>query len=264
MPFPPPLAYPLLALLLVGLPARAAEDCLAGAVEARADAAPDARSLALSVGRVIRLVGIESFALLVEDGDAAEAAMQRRLTGLIGSTLRVRALSEAPDRYGRLPALAATAEGVLVQEVLAREGVALAFATGAPLPCFERLLAAEAEARAGHSGFWSGAQVTAVEPEALSGRIGRFAIVEGQVISVGNRASRTYLNFGRRWNSDVTVEIAARDRAAFGGETGLAALAGQRVRVRGFVAAKGGPMLAVSSPMQVERLPAGAAEGEMP
>ena len=85
-------------------------------------------------------------------------------------------------------------------------------------------------------------------------RIGRFAIFEGLLISVGNRRARSYLNFGRRWSTDTTVEIDARHREAFGGEVGLAGLAGHRLRLRGFLKEKGGPMMVVTSPMQIEIL----------
>jgi hypothetical protein len=74
------------------------------------------------------------------------------------------------------------------------------------------------------------------------------------VVSVGNRRTRTYLNFGGRWAEDVTVEIEARDRDRFGGELGLADLAGWRVRVRGYVEERQGPLIIVRSPMQIERL----------
>jgi micrococcal nuclease len=74
------------------------------------------------------------------------------------------------------------------------------------------------------------------------------------VVSVGNRRTRTYLNFGGRWTEDVTVEIEARDRERFGGEAGLAALSGWRVRVRGYVEERRGPAIILRSPLQIEKL----------
>jgi hypothetical protein len=52
----------------------------------------------------------------------------------------------------------------------------------------------------------------------------------------------------------VTVAIDGRHRKRFGGEAELAKLAGRRLRVRGFLEARGGPMVNVSSPMQIEVL----------
>ena len=74
------------------------------------------------------------------------------------------------------------------------------------------------------------------------------------MISVGTRTDRTYLNFGGRWATDVTVEIPDRRRDAFGGAEALEALAGRRVRVRGFAVEKAGPMIELRHPWQIERL----------
>ncbi len=74
------------------------------------------------------------------------------------------------------------------------------------------------------------------------------------MLSASNRRATTYLDFGRRWSEDVTIEIAAKDRKAFGGESALARLAGSRIRARGYLEEKGGPMLPVRSPMQIEIL----------
>jgi endonuclease YncB( thermonuclease family) len=258
-----------LALALLAAAAResAAEGaCLAGAQDARATSAADARTIVLDDGRMLRLAGVESFALLLPGGDAAEAALQRRLQAIVTvSPLRVRLLAESPDRYGRLPALVSAAGPVPLQEVLAREGLVIAYPGGDALPCFAEILAAEDEARRNRRGFWAGIRLPRAWPDALTPLIGRFAIFEGIVISVGNRSSRTYLNFGGLWKEDVTVEVAARDREKFGGEAGLAALAGKRVRLRGFVEEKAGPMMRLRSPNQLEILAESAgARGKMP
>ena len=225
----------------------------------------DARALELGDGRMLRLAGVEPFDLLSVGGDQAAAELQGRLAELVkDAAVRIEVLSQEPDRYGRLAALL-WAGDELVQDVAAREGLAVAFTSGAVLPCFEKILAAEAEARRARRGFWSKERVPAALPEALATRIGGFAIFQGRVLSVGNRRTRSYLNFGRRWTEDVTVEIADADRALFGGEAGMAALAGRRVRVRGFLEEKGGPMLVLHSAMQIEVLdPAKETSGNAP
>ena len=249
-------AATILAALLACLPAgalHAAERaCLEGTSGARAVAAADARSLTLHDGRVLRIAGIEPFDLLRSDLADAEATLQQRIVELaVDRPLSVQLADDAPDRYGRHPALIAVGDA-LIQEALAHEGLAIAFAGGDALPCFERILAAEADARNAGRGFWPGAALPGADPDALAARVGGFAIFEGTVLSVGNRSTRTYLNFGRYWSEDVTVEIAAGDRKAFGGEDALAALAGETVRVRGFLEEKSGPMMALSSAMQLE------------
>jgi endonuclease YncB( thermonuclease family) len=232
--------------------APAAPTCLNTASEAAVVEAIDARAFRLEDGRVLRLAGIEPFSLLLDDAGDAEAALTQRLAALVGdATLRIQIAAKAPDRYGRLPALIAVGDA-LVQEMLAAEGLAIAFANGDALPCFDRVLAAEAEARSAGRGFWRGIAIPDARPEALQGRIGRFAIFEGTVLTAGTRPATTYLDFGRRWSEDVTIEIAAKDRDAFGGEAELEKLAGSRIRARGFLAEKSGPMLKLRSPADLE------------
>lgn len=231
--------------------------CLAEAVEVTAQRVDDARSITLVDGRVLRLAGIETFALLMPERADVEPALRAHLQTLAGAGLRAQIISQTPDRYGRLPALVATPAGVLLQESAARAGLAIALPAPEPLPCYERIVAAEDDARRAQVGFWSGVALPAAEPAALNGRIGQFAIFEGRILSVGNRPTRTYLNFGKRWSDDVTVSIRERDRDRFGGEAGLSALAGKRVRVRGFLEDHGGPSLEARSPFQIEVLDAG-------
>ena len=85
----------------------------------------------------------------------------------------------------------------------------------------------------------------------------------GTVLSVGTRPATTYLDFGRTWSEDVTIEITARDRAAFGGEAALERLEGARIRARGFPVDKAGPMLPVRSQMQLEILDSGPGGGRI-
>ena len=252
----------------------AAEACPAGGEAVRVERVPDWRSVVLADGRVLRLAGIESFAALLSTGgpadralqEGADAALRQRVEALAGSAVAyLHRLEEKPDRHERFPALLRLSDEVILQERLVREGLAVGYAVGEPLPCFPLFLAAEADARAARRGFWAGFRLPLAYPDRLRDRIGRFTIFEGTVISVGNRPTRSYLNFGAWWQTDVTAEIAARDRDAFGGEAGLGGLAGQRVRLRGFVAERGGPMLLITSPMQLEALgPVEGPEGETP
>jgi endonuclease YncB( thermonuclease family) len=245
---------------LFGGLARGESPCLDGAAAARAAQVVDARSLKLDDGRTLRLAGIEPFDLLRPDADEAEDMLRRRLAELAGGApLLVQLAADETDRYGRYPALIA-AGGALLQESLAGEGLAVAFAGGDALPCFQRILAAEENARRAGRGLWARATVPQAWPDSLNRRIGHFVIFEGRIVSVGNRSARTYLNFGTWWTEDVTAEIEARDREGFGGEAGLAALTGRKVRIRGFLQEKAGPMVALRSSMQLEVLDDDAGE----
>jgi endonuclease YncB( thermonuclease family) len=249
-------AVALASFLPVSADAQAAPEagCLTAPLPARAASTPDPRSLALEDGRVLRVAGIESFALLHPDGVAADAALRARLRQLAeGSDLRIELLSAKKDRYGRLPAVVALADGRTLQEALLGEGLAIALTSGTT-PCFTRFLAAEDEARRAERGFWAETALPKARPQALASRIGRFAIFEGRVVSVGIRRSATYLNFGERWSEDVSVEVRGRDRDLFNGGADLAGLEGRLVRVRGFLDERAGPRLVVRSPAQIEVL----------
>ena len=92
-----------------------------------------------------------------------------------------------------------------------------------------------------------------------AGKIGRrargFQIVEGRVLKVAITRRRTYLNFGRDWKRDFTIVVEARFRRAFP-ERGkrLKKLEGKRVRVRGWLRWRNGPMLTATHPEQIEVL----------
>jgi micrococcal nuclease len=236
--------------------AQAAACVPAGAAAVQVVDAPDAGTIRLADGRSLTLAGVASFARIV-DGPQSQERADRALTARLSEYLargetRAHLLDRRADRYGRLPALL-TAGGRLVQEALVAEGLAVAFIDGRAEDCMAALLAAESEARAHGAGFWShGAAVLAAEPGVLWSHLGRYVIFEGRILSVGNRRQRSYLDFGTRWSRDVTVEIEASDRERLGGVEALERLAGQVIRVRGFVEDSRGPMVRVRWPAQIE------------
>ena len=84
------------------------------------------------------------------------------------------------------------------------------------------------------------------------------------MLNVGKGSGRLYLNFAPDWRSDFTISIARRDAAAFA-RAGLDpnALSGKRLRVRGWLAWRNGPMIEATHPEQIELLPgAGGGQGE--
>jgi hypothetical protein len=102
-------------------------------------------------------------------------------------------------------------------------------------------------ARAAGLGLWASGRykpIAAADLKRLEGLVGRFALVEGRILSVGERRQRTYLNFGRDWKTDLTITIPKptwailRDRGIT-----AATLRGRRIRARGVVEAWQGPAL---------------------
>jgi hypothetical protein len=89
--------------------------------------------------------------------------------------------------------------------------------------------------------------------EALTTAMGRFTIVEGLVRRVGETSSRTYLDFGRRYNQDFSIMIPRSARAGFAAAgIDLKSLRGKQVRVRGVLFSSGGPAIEIRNPASLE------------
>ena len=123
--------------------------------------------------------------------------------------------------------------------------------------CAVTLLAAEAEARQNKRGLWAdpSAIKNAESPGDILAGIGQFTIVEGKVLSVRQAGTTTYLNFGRNWTRDFAVTISRRMLAAFeSAGIVLKSLENRRIRVRGFIEARGGPRIDLLRVGQIELL----------
>ena len=159
------------------------------------------------------------------------------------------------DRYGRLPVFALR-DGSSEQERLLREGGALAMAVRLPPACRERLAAAETEARRAKKGLWRRSPVERAADRTLGDRVNRFALVEGRVVSVGDRERALYLNFGANWRDDFTVFLNRKDfRRHPEWLRILSAASGRTVRVRGWLEDRGGPFMRVRDVAQIEIAP---------
>ena len=216
--------------------------------EGRVSAVIDARSFRLDDGREMRLAGIEP-------ADKAKGAALLSAV-LIGRDVTLHGEDDTPDRYGRQPAFAFVAgTQAPVQSELLRQGLALVSAEVADKDCASALTAAEAEARQGKNGIW--AEPTAIKnaesPGDILAGIGRFMVVEGKVLSVRQAGATTYVNFGRNWTRDFAVTISRRIVPAFEA-AGLApkSFENRRIRVRGWVEARGGPRIELLRIGQIE------------
>lgn len=213
------------------------------------------RSLVLEDGREILLATIET------PGHWARDALPAIVTG---QTLAVESLSATADRYGRIPArvflprdgVTRSLEAELVASGAAMVGISGAGARNSPDTCRSALLAAEIKARAARQGLWNHPDYdtkAADNSAVILASRGRFAVVEGKVLSVRESGGTIYVNFGRRWSEDFTVTILKRIGARFTA-AGLEPkrLEGRRVRVRGFVEERGGPWIEATAPEQFE------------
>ncbi len=207
----------------------------------------DGRTLTLADGRELRLAAIEVSA-------QSAAALQ---TLVAGRTLRLEKLGPDHDRYGRLVAFVFVGNAEKsVQQTLLKQGEARVSARVGHKACAEALLAAEREARAARRGLWGNPNFAPLQAEnraRLMGERGHFALVEGKVLSVRESGSTIYMNFGRRWTEGFSVIIPRRHQRAFAAAgIALKQLAGRRVRVRGWIEQRRGPIIEADTPEQIE------------
>jgi len=205
-----------------------------GEVFARGTFSPviDGRTFVLNDGREVRLAAIEVPALPLpqEPGAAAAGAAAVSIVrdGVEGS----------------------------VQANLIDLGLARVAARVGNRGCAAELLARENAARSAKLGLWAGSYydlLDADNPAAVLAARGRFALVEGRVVSVRESGATIYVNFGWRWTEDFTVTILKRNARNFAA-AGLdpKSLAGRRVRVRGWIEERGGPWIEAARPEQIE------------
>jgi endonuclease YncB( thermonuclease family) len=227
------------------LPARAEPPCQgAPAGTGIVTAVRDGRTFTLADGREIRLSGIEAPA----DGAALRALVA-------GRNVRLERVND--DRYGRVIAFAALNDNPeLLQLALLKAGQARVAARAGTKACAAFFLAAERSARTERLGLWADpnfAPLSSQNLTILAAELGQFALVEGQVLSVRESGATIYVNFGRRWTRDFAVTIPkreARNFAAAGVEPKT--LERRRIRVRGIIERRRGPIMDVTAPEQIE------------
>jgi hypothetical protein len=208
--------------------------------------ATGARSCSID-GRELRLAGIEA-------ADNSRAALQALVAG---HPLRLDRLGPERDRYGRLLAFAyAGGAEQSVQQAMLEQGQARVSARIGNKACADALLSAERTARAGRRGLWADpnfAPLSAENLTQLQADRGQFALVEGKVLSVRESGATIYVNFWRRWTRDFTVTIRKRDQRMFtAAGVEPKTLEGRRIRVRGWIEQRGGPIIAAEAAEQIE------------
>lgn len=230
----------------------------------------DGETLALADGTIVRLINAKAPAApLAARGDrpwpfVAEA--KQALSELAsGAEVELRYGGAKADRHGRALAQVYVLKGgarLWLQGELVSRGLARVYSFPDNHACVDGLLAREAEARAKGAGLW-GVWAYRVLDASNVERLGRltrsYQLVEGVVAAVGESGGRLYLNFDKDWRKDFTILMERKDGEAFK-EAGIdpKALAGKKLRVRGWVEWRNGPLIRATHAEQIELLPEGA------
>lgn len=233
----------------------------------------DGDTLQVDGGSEVRLVG----ALAPRAFDAAAAAADWPLAErsrlalerlVLGRGVTLAYAGRRSDRYGRLLAHVFVGggegkdEALWVQGAMLKQGLARAYAIEGGAHCLAELIAHETVARDAAVGLWAETAYAvrdADEVGALLRVAGTFQLVEGTAVRVQEVRGTTYINFGEDQRQDFTIMIRDKARRA-ATAAGLTpeALTGRRVRVRGWIERRGGPLIEAHDPAMIEVL--GAAE----
>ena len=221
----------------------------------------DGDSFALDDGREVRLAAVE----VPPPGTSSPGGAEARdtLDALVGGDMvALRKAEFAADRYGRLFAYVYAvrdgeeifAQGELIASGFARVGDRVGSRT-----CAAYLLGRESAARRDKLGLWGNSYYQVLDAETpadVLAQRGRFALVEGRVASVRESGATIYVNFGQRWSEGFAVTVLKRNQRNFAAAgLDLQALAGRRVRVRGWIEARGAagsPGIVAEHPEQIE------------
>jgi hypothetical protein len=145
-----------------------------------------------------------------------------------------------------------------IQADLVAHGQALVAARMGDRACATELLARERRAREAKLGLWAepGYGIRKAEDvESMAADDGHFAIIEGKALSVRESGGTIYVNFGPHWSRDFAVIIPKRAQRGFTA-AGLdpKRLEGRRIRVRGWLELRSGPVIEAMWPEQLETL----------
>lgn len=218
----------------------------------------DGDTVFLSSGVEVRMVGIQAPKLPLGRRGFAKWPLADEASATLDTLARGRTFTMhfgglRMDRHGQALAHLVAANGYWLQGEMLRLGMARVYTFPDNTALAGHMLALEREARQNRFGIWSHPFYAIRGPEELVPEIGTFQIVEGTILQAADVRGTVYLNFGEDWRTDFTVSIRKRARRTFTDED-PAAWTGRKVRVRGWLKSRNGPMIEATHAEQIELL----------
>lgn len=218
----------------------------------------DGDTVLLDDGQELRLVGIQAPKLPLgrpgfQAWPLADEARRALAELALGRQVTLAAAGARSDRHSRVLAHAERDDGLWLQGAMLVRGLARVYTFPDNTGAAAEMLALEAQARDARVGIWAHPYYAVLDPAQTPSHIDRFVVVEATVVATDRVRGRIYLNFGPDWREDFTVSIAPDDTGRFD-DAGIDPLlwAGRRVRVRGWLYARNGPMIDLTHPEQIE------------
>jgi len=219
----------------------------------------DGDTIVLDSGAEVRLTGIQAPKLpLGRRGfrawPLAEAAKAAMVEISHGRRVSLSYSGATVDRWGRLLAQVRAGDVWLQQDML-RRGLARVYTFADNREHAAVFYAAERDARRNRRGIWALDWYRILEPGGTGRHIGSFQIVEGRPAAVAIAGGTAYLNFGADWRTDFTASISKADMKLFRrAGVDVRGLEGKRLRLRGWLIRRNGPMIKLTHPEQIEVL----------
>lgn len=217
-------------------------------------------------GRTVRLLGINTPERARENRPAEPGAAEatRTLKELIKSTgkkhpeVRLEYDGNKMDRYDRLLAHVYLPDGTWLNKKLLEEGGAHVYSFPDNRSHLDKLLAAEQQARSAEKGMWAHPDWQVLKAKGLTpdARIGQFRLVKGTPLKAAKVGGKVYLNYGKNWREDFTVEI-PEDFLSLFKEDGIDPVThypNKKLLVRGRLKPVNGVLITVTHPEQIQVL----------
>ena len=219
----------------------------------------DGDTVVLAGGRKVRLVGIQAPKLPLDRpsfkpwplGLEAKIYLEKLI---LGTSVQLRLGATPQDRHGRILAhLIRVSDGFWVQGGLLHAGLARVYTFPDNRKLGSKMLAFERQARADGAGMWALPRYAVRTADNVRFDLGTYQLIEDRVVNVAKVRKRIYLNFGANWRTDFTVQINTKNEKLFAAAgIDLLKLKGQRIRVRGWVKEKNGPLILLDHPERLE------------
>ena len=219
------------------------------------------KSFTAKSGKKVRLASLQVPNIrethgLKRPGEPMGKQSHQALIDLIqNQTLTLEFGPEKKDRKGRFVAIARLKDGRSVQEAMISEGWALAYPfpdLRKPLPAWLKL---ENKARQAKRGIWQNSYWDPQSSDGVdTGGKERYLLVEGVVKKVAKVKGGWFLNFDEDWKTDFSGVISKQDAKTLFKKYDVKALAGKRVRLRGWTYRYNGPAMDLHQPEQIEIL----------
>ncbi len=194
-----------------------------------------------------------SFQLVGSDQKYGLAGLYLNQKFHLQGEIRLFVKSPKVDRYGRLLVQAFQNKGWIQGQML-EKGAALVYGLGLDRGCLAEMQLFEKIGERHKRGLWENEKLPlrAENIENLAKKVGHFVLIQGKVLSVGDRSRRLYLNFGQKWSQDFTISIAKKGKGAFKGDLlRLMNVEQKTVRIRGVLEERQGPLIRLFDESQI-------------